>query len=161
MENTAIDGQSDPAKFLDSLTIARQPIVDAQQSVVAYELFNRGCTADKHTRASDLSIALNVVAQSGAPLWASNHDLFLNTVPQNLVGDHWEFLPAKNIIVKVRHLPGHDPLAIAKTALALADLKRRGFRLCFHHTVVAPAYKAWQPLASFVSIETPAVNPSN
>ncbi|OYU42881.1 MAG: EAL domain-containing protein, partial [Burkholderiales bacterium PBB4] len=51
------------------------------------------------------------------------------------------------------------PQAIADTALALADLKRRGFRLCFHHTVVAPAYKTWQPLASFVIIETPVVKP--
>ena len=133
--------------------------MDAARSVVAYELFNRSRTANQHSSASDLSVALNAVAQSGAPLWASNSDLFLNTVPQGLVGDHWDFLPTKNIIVKVRHLPGHDPQAIAETALALADLKRRGFRLCFHHTVVAPAYKAWQPLASYVSIETPAVKP--
>ncbi|OYT93597.1 MAG: EAL domain-containing protein [Burkholderiales bacterium PBB3] len=144
---------------MDTFSIARQPIVDADRSVVAYELFNRSRSATEHSSASDLSVALNAVAQSGAPLWASHHDLFLNTVPQGLVGDHWEFLPTKNIVVKVRHLPGHDPQAIAETALALADLKRRGFRLCFHHTVVAPAYKAWQPLASFVSIETPTVKP--
>ena len=154
-----MDAQSDSEEFLDTISIARQPIVDARRSVVAYELFNRSRAAHEHSIASDLSVALNAVAQSGAPLWASHHDLFLNTVPQGLVGDHWEFLPTKNIVVKVRHLSGHDPQAIAETALALADLKRRGFRLCFHHTVVAPAYKAWQPLASFVSIETPAVKP--
>ncbi len=154
-----MDAESNSEEFLDTISIARQPIVDAARSVVAYELFNRSRTANQHSSASDLSVALNAVAQSGAPLWASNSDLFLNTVPQGLVGDHWDFLPTKNIIVKVRHLPGHDPQAIAETALALADLKRRGFRLCFHHTVVAPAYKAWQPLASYVSIETPAVKP--
>lgn len=151
--------QTHSEEFFNTISIARQPIVDARRSVVAYELFNRSRSAHEHSSASDLSVALNAVAQSGAPLWASHHDLFLNTVPQGLVGDHWEFLPTKNIIVKVRHLPGHNPQAIADTALALADLKRRGFRLCFHHTVVAPAYKAWQPLASFVSIDTPTVKP--
>ena len=154
-----MDAQSNPDEFLDTISIARQPIVDARRSVVAYELFNRSRSANEHSSASDLSVALNAVAQSGAPLWASNQDLFLNTVPQSLVGDHWEFLPTKNIVVKVRHLPGHNPQAIAETALALGNLKRRGFRLCFHHTVVAPAYKAWQPLASFVSIDTSAVKP--
>ncbi len=144
---------------MDTISIARQPIVDSRRLVVAYELFNLSPAAHAHSSASDLSVALNAVAQSGTPMWASNHDLFLNTVAQSLVGDHWEFLPTKNIIVKVRHLPGHNPQAIAETALALANLKRRGFRLCFHHTVVAPAYKAWQPLASFVSIDTPAVKP--
>ena len=154
-----MDAQLNSEEFLDTLSIARQPIVDPNRLVVAYELFNRSRTSQDHSSASDLSVALNAVAQSGAPLWNSHHDLFLNTVPQGLAGDHWEFLPTKNIVVKVRHLLGHDPQAIAETALALADLKRRGFRLCFHHTVVAPAYKAWQPLASFVSIETPAVKP--
>ncbi len=145
--------------FLGTIPIARQPIVDTHQSIVAYELFNRSLSAHEHSSASDISVALNAVAQSGAPLWNSHHDLFLNTVPQGLASDHWEFLPTKNVVVKVRHLPGHDPHAIAETALALADLKRRGFRLCFHHTVVAPAYKAWQPLASFVSVDLSVVKP--
>ena len=145
--------------FLDTISIARQPIVDAQRTIVGYELFNLNRAVHEHSSASDLSVALNAVAQSGAPLWASHHDLFLNTVPQGLVGDHWEFLPAKHIIVKVRHLPGHNPQAIADTAVALANLKQRGFRLCLHHTVVAPAYKAWQPFADFVNIETSAVKP--
>lgn len=144
---------------MDTISIARQPIVDARRSVVAYELFNRSRSAQAHSGASDLSVALNAVVQSGAPLWDSSNDLFLNTVPDALQGEQWDFLPVKNIVVKVRHLPGHDPQAIADTAVALAALKARGFRLCFHHKVVAPAYKAWQPLASFVSIETPAVKP--
>jgi c-di-GMP-related signal transduction protein len=150
---------SESEEFLDTISIARQPIVDAQKSIIAYELFNRSRSAHEHSSASDLSVALNAVAQSGAPLWNSHHDLFLNTVPQGLTGEHWDFLPTKNVVVKVRHLSGHDPQAIAQTALALADLKRRGFRLCFHHTVVAPAYKAWQPLASFVSMDTSVVKP--
>ncbi|OYU41964.1 MAG: hypothetical protein CFE44_26730, partial [Burkholderiales bacterium PBB4] len=91
---------------LDSISIARQPIVDAHKSIVAYELFNRSRSAHEHSTASDLSVALNAVAQSGAPLWNSQHDLFLNTVPQGLRGDHWDFLPTKNTVVKVRHLPG-------------------------------------------------------
>jgi EAL and modified HD-GYP domain-containing signal transduction protein len=154
-----MQAQSESEGFLETISIARQPIVDSQKSIMAYELFNRSRSAHEHSSASDLSVALNAVAQSGSPLWNSHHDLFLNTVPQGLVGDHWDFLPTKNIVVKVRHLSGHDPKAIADTALALADLKRRGFRLCFHHTVVAPAYKAWQPLASFVSLETSVVKP--
>ena len=145
--------------FLNTISIARQPIVDVHKSIIAYELLNRSRSSREHSSASDLSVALNAVVQSGALLLNSHHDLFLNTAPQGLEGDHWDFLPTNNVVVQVRHLPGHDPQAIAETARALANLKRRGFRLCFHHTVVAPAYKAWQPLASFVNIDTAAVKP--
>ena len=128
---------SESDEFLDIISIARQPIVDANRSVVAYELFNRSRSIHEHSSASDLSVALNTVAQSGAPLWATNHDLFLNTVPQGLVGDHWDFLPTQHIVVKVRYLPGHDAKAIAETALALADLKRRGLLDLFYRRLGA------------------------
>jgi c-di-GMP-related signal transduction protein len=52
------------------------------------------------------------------------------------------------------HTPAADILARSHT---LAELRRRGFRLAFNHTILAPAYAAWQPLADFVKLDLAAL----
>ena len=67
-----------------SFSIARQHIVDADKSIVGYELFNRSQGAHDHTLASDVSLVLHVVAQSGSKLVTGQADLFLNATHESL-----------------------------------------------------------------------------
>lgn len=146
---------------MEQLSIARQPIVDAKRTVVAYELFNRSQSADKHSLSSDVSFALHAMAESGAPFAISNCDLFINTVHEALGGSHWDFLDPAKTVIEVPMVPGHVPEQIAKSAVLLEALHVRGFRLSFRHSVVAPVYKPWQGLASFVKVElSPATEPN-
>lgn len=145
----------------DQLSIARQPIVDVQRTVVAYELFNRSQSATSHTLSSDVSFALHALAQSGAPFSISHCDLFINTVHQALDGAHWDFIDPAKTVIEVPMIPGHVPEEIAESAVLLASLRARGFRLSFRHSVVAPVYKPWQALADFVKVElSPATEPN-
>jgi EAL and modified HD-GYP domain-containing signal transduction protein len=52
---------------------------------------------------------------------------------------------------------GHDAAVIEALSVHLASLRARGFRLSFQHFVVAPVYKAWQPLADFVKVDLASV----
>ncbi len=154
----------DPATsdaLIDQLSIARQPIVDANRTVVAYELFNRSQSATSHSLSSDVSFVLHALAESGAPFAISNCDLFINTVHEALGGSHWDFIDPAKTVIEVPMIPGHVPEQIAESAMLLGSLRARGFRLSFRHSVVAPVYKSWQALADFVKVElSPATEPN-
>ncbi len=141
-------------------SIARQHIVDADKSIVGYELFNRNHSAGNHTLASDVSMVLNVVSQSGIHLVNSQADLFLNATHESLTGTHWEFLIPQRTIIEVPPVVGHAAAAIEEARLKMQSLRKRGFRLAFNHTVVAPVYKPWQEIADFVKVDVGAIEPT-
>ena len=138
---------------IDHISIARQPIVDADKNIHAYELFNRPQAGSSHTVAGDMSLALNAIANSGAPFSIAHSDLFVHALHAGLGGSQWDFLDPQKVVACVPPVANHDPQRIAQVALCLAGLRARGFRLCFAHAVVAPVYKPWQALADFVKLD--------
>jgi len=134
--------------------------VDTDKSIVGYELFNRTQGARDHTLASDVSLVLNVIAQSGTKLVNGQADLFLNATHESLTGSHWDFLVPQRTIIEVPPFPGHEAAGIEEARLKLLTLRKRGFRLAFTHTVVAPVYKSWQGIADFVKVDVRAIEPT-
>ena len=95
-------------ELLDKMSIARQPIVSPERSVLAYQLFNRSTRANEHSEASDLALALHAVAQSGAPFSTQKHDIFIHSVHKGLTGQQWDFLPPTRTVVEVSPAPHHS-----------------------------------------------------
>lgn len=155
--NLTDDAQSTDASIF---SIARQHIVDAEQSVVGYELFNRTQGMRGHTLASDISLVLNVVSQSGVQWVHAQADLFLNATHESLTGTHWDLLVPQRTIIEVPPVHGHDATRIEASRIQLLALRKRGFRLAFNHTVVAPVYKSWQDIADFVKVNASAIEPA-
>jgi c-di-GMP-related signal transduction protein len=155
-----VTASDDEPSDASSFSIARQHIVDVEKSVVGYELFNRTQGARAHSLASDVSLVLNVMAQSGAKLVNGQADLFLNATHASLTGSHWDFLVPQRTIIEVPPIPGHDLAAIEEARLQMMSLRKRGFRLAFNHTVVAPIYKPWQGIADFVKVDIRSIVPS-
>lgn len=151
------DAESQDTSFF---SIARQHIVDADKSIVGYELFNRNQGARDHTLASDISLVLNVVSQSGVHLMDSQADLFINATHDSLTGAHWDLLVPQRTIIEVPPATRHSPTNIEEARLKLQALRKRGFRLAFNHTVVAPVYKSWQEIADFVKVDVGAIDPT-
>jgi EAL and modified HD-GYP domain-containing signal transduction protein len=148
---------SSAAEAIDHISIARQPIVDEGRNIFAYELFNRSKVGANHTVASDISLGLNAIANNGAPFSIANSDLFVHALHAGLAAPHWDFLDPKSIVASIPLVHDHDPVQIANVAVALGQLRARGFRLSFNHVVVAPLYKEWQPLADFVKVDLASV----
>ena len=134
--------------------------MDTDKSIVGYELFNRMQGERDHTLASDVSLVLNVMAQSGTKLVNGQADLFLNATHESLTGSHWDFLVPQRTIIEVPPFPGHEAAGIEESRLKLLALRKRGFRLAFNHLVVAPIYKSWWDIADFVKVDVQAVDPA-
>lgn len=139
--------------------IARQPIVDTDHAVVAYELFDRSTAEHAHTASSDISLLFNTLADVGTELRVDAKTIFINRTHQSLIEDHLDLVQPQRVVIKVAPVAGHDPQTIADLQVTLAELREQGFRLAFNHTIVAPAYQAWQPLADFVKLDVLALAP--
>jgi len=150
-----------PTALTDLVSIARQPIVEADRTVVAYELFNRSASGTGDPQSSNVPFALHALAEGGAPFCTSKCDLFIHSVHKALDGPHWDFIDPAKTVIQVPLIPGHVPEQIAELTPSLERLRERGFRLSFTHSVVAPVYKPWQSLADFVQLELlPSTQPN-
>jgi c-di-GMP-related signal transduction protein len=136
---------------VSNFSIARQCIVDAEETVVAYELFNRAKTSVLHSLASDMSLVLNVVSHNSS-LVIGQTDLFINTTLESLTGLHWDFLVPQRTILEIPLVPGHRSAGIEEVRLNLLSLRKRGFRFAFSQSVLSPTYRSWHAIADFVKV---------
>ena len=137
--------------------IARQAIVDAQRQVVAYALYDRSTPNQQFDAGSDIALLFNAMADASNTLGVQTKPLFLKRTHASLHGEHLDLAMPEKLVITVPPIPGHDPQGIAALQPTLAQLHARGFPLAFDHTVVAPAYKEWQPLAHYVKLDMAAV----
>lgn len=139
--------------------IARQPIVDSQGTVWAYELFDRSTQANARDAGSDISLLFNAMADSSNALGIESKTIFINRTHQSLMHDHLDLVRPERIVIEVGPVPQHEPQGIEHLQTTLGDLRRNGYRLAFNHTVLAPVYRSWQALADFVKIDMLVTRP--
>jgi len=144
---------AEPPKGQGSCLIARQPIVDTQRAVVAHALFDRTAAEHAHSASSDVAMLFNAMADSGDALKIEAKPIFIHRTHDGLSDASLDFVQPERVVVHVAPVPGHDSAVIAAVQKTLVDLRERGFRLAFNHTVVAPAYQSWQGLANFVKLD--------
>jgi EAL and modified HD-GYP domain-containing signal transduction protein len=149
-----------PAKAVATPSlIARQPIVDVKRAVAAYELFDRSTAHDAHDAASDISLIFNAMNHTGDELSIGKVDIFINRTHQSLGDGHLDLVQPETVVLKIAPVASHAQAEIDALAGTLAELKKRGFRLSFNHTVVAPVYASWQALADYVKVDLLNVAP--
>ncbi len=135
------------------LAIARQPILDGQRTVLAYELFHRVPAASAGTNFAHAPLGLNALVESGASFATSKTDLFLSCQLSALTGPHWDLVDPAKIVIDVPLLEDPSPENISATAALLGQLRSRGFRIACDYGVIAPAYQAWHSLANFIRLD--------
>ena len=139
--------------------IARQAIVDGQQSVVGYELFNRSRSQVEHTAASDVLLVFTALSHAGTEELIGKMLLFVNCTHDSLSGGHLELVDPDKVVLEVPTLPGNQPELIESQAHVLHQLRERGFRIAFDQSVLRKLYTAWLPLASFIKLDMTAFDP--
>lgn len=140
-----------------TVVIARQPIMDAQREVVAYELFDRSTAM--HNAASDVALVFNAMTHTGTESLVGKMTIFVNCTHESLSGGHLDLICPDKVVLEVGPVPGHAPEDIAARQQTLQELRARGFRLAFNQTVLAPVYASWQPLADYVKLDLMALKP--
>lgn len=133
--------------------IARQAIVNAQQAVVGYELFNRSRSGAAHTAASDVILVFTALSHAGIDDLMGKKLIFVNCTHESLSGGHLELLDPSRVVLEIPPLGHSAANEVAMRLPALAELRDRGFHLAFNHTVLQSAYAPWLPLADYIKLD--------
>lgn len=152
LSDAAPTDQAQPSD-VPRLSIARQPIVDENRAVYGYELFDRAHVAGTHTAASDAALLFNVLSLVDTEALMGKKTVFVNCTHESLEDGHLELVQADRVVLEVPPLPGNVKEQIEARVPVLADLRRRGFRLAFSHSVLSRAYESWLPYASFIKLD--------
>lgn len=137
----------------DQAFIGRQPILDAQQQIVAYELLfrhdaNAGSAVIEDDVRSCTRVLLNTLNDMGAQWLLGDKQAFINVNAEVVLGDFIELLPAKRTVLEL--LPGFQP------DQALIDriegLRKEGFQVSLS-TLEDPGLLALLPHADYVKID--------
>ncbi|KQR50374.1 EAL and HDOD domain-containing protein [Acidovorax sp. Leaf160] len=139
--------------------IARQAIVNDQQAVIGYELFNRSRAAVDHTAASDVILVFTALSHAGTEDLVGKKLIFVNCTHESLAGGHLELVDPEKVVLEIPPL-GHAAAEEVSTRLPiLTELRERGFHLAFNHTVLQSAYAPWLPLADYIKLDLSVLAP--
>ena len=150
----------EPDAATDShVQIACQAIVDEHRAVFGYELFDRSSPGQNYTVDSDAALLINALSFTDIEAVVGKKLVFINCTLESLAGGHLELVHPDKVVLEVPPVPGNAPEDIASHALVLEELRKRGFRFAFNHTVLTRGYASWRRLASFVKLDLMALPP--
>ncbi len=133
--------------------------MNAQQSVVGYELFNRSRTQAQHTAASDVLLVFTALSHAGTDDLVGKMLIFVNCTHESLSGGHLELVNPDKVVLEIPPL-GHAAMEEVQARLpSLAALRERGFHLAFSHQMLESAYAPWLPLADFIKFDVSLLPP--
>ena len=141
------------APALATTLIARQPIVDHLHQVVGYELFNRSRTAAMHTASSDVLLVFTALSHVGAEEILGTKLLFVNCTHESLAGGHLDLLNPAQMVLEIPPLGHAAQDEVTARLPILAQLRARGFRLAFGHSVLDSTYAPWLGLADYIKLD--------
>ncbi len=157
MPSPTANGTTYPASFAPGQSsvamIARQAIVNGQQIVVGYELFNRSRTEAAHTAATDVILVFNALSHAGTEELVGKKLIFVNCTHESLSGGHLELLDPDKVVLEIPPLGHAASDEVAARLPILSGLRERGFHLAFNHTVLQSTYAAWLPLADYIKLD--------
>jgi EAL and modified HD-GYP domain-containing signal transduction protein len=137
------------------MAIARQPILDTKRAVFGYELFDRSVGNSAYTAASDAALLFNLLSNADAEMRNTSKSIFINCTHQTLTGGHLELIEPERMVLEIPPMADEqdDAEDIETFSQTLIEVHKRGFRLAFDHSVLAPAYASWLPMASFIKLD--------
>ena len=137
----------------DTVSIARQAIVDDKGKVFGYELFDRTRPFSSHDTSSDAQLLFNVLSQADTATLMGKRSMFVNCAHGSLGSEYLELVTPERIVLEIPPVAGNSPAVIDAAVPALAAARAHGFRLAFNNTVLTPPYAQWLPMATFIKID--------
>lgn len=122
--------------LLDHFFLARQPILDRQQQLVAYELLFREAHCDAAGVTDDVVATATVIAHAaelGMEQVVGQQMAFINVDGAALMSDFIRFLPRERVILEILETVKATPAVLAR----VRELKRAGFRFALDDVVGA------------------------
>ncbi|MFN3397090.1 MAG: EAL and HDOD domain-containing protein [Sulfurimicrobium sp.] len=138
--------------------IGRQPIVDLQQKIIAYELlFRHSADASTARISDDLSAGTNVLVNTFSNMdanWLLGDKLaFINIATPMLESDFLELLPPKRVVLELIETVEATPERVAR----IQALRHMGFRFALDDFDHRPINTGLLPLADFIKVDIRAL----
>jgi len=144
---------------MEGFFLGRQPILDRNQNLVAFELlFRQDETDEKANVINDLSASANVIINAYCQLGIQNvlgkQRGFINADPDLVMSDIISLLPAKHVVLEIKE----TALITAEFMQRCNELKQKGYQFALDN-IVAMNTKVEQllPLVSVVKVDILAV----
>ncbi|WP_292993803.1 HDOD domain-containing protein [Nitrosomonas sp.] len=144
---------------MEGFFLGRQPILDRNQNLVAFELlFRQEETDEKANVINDLSASANVIINAYCQLGIQNvlgkQRGFINADPDLVMSDIISLLPAKHVVLEIKE----TALITAEFMQRCNELKQNGYQFALDN-IVAMNTKVEQllPLVSVVKVDILAV----
>ena len=131
--------------------IARQAIMNGQQAVVGYELFNR--SRNSHSVSNDALLVFTALSHAGTEELVGRTLIFVGCTHESLAGGHLDLVNPDKVVLQIPPLGLAAKHEVAARLPILASLRARGFHLAFNHTVLESAYTPWLQLADYVKLD--------
>jgi EAL and modified HD-GYP domain-containing signal transduction protein len=140
--------------------IGRQPIVDLQQKIIAYELlFRHSADASAALISDDLSAGTKVLVNTFSNMdanWLLGDKLaFINIATPMLESDFLELLPPKRVVLELIETVEATPERVAR----IQNLRRMGFRFALDDFDHRPINADLLPLADFIKVDIRELGP--
>jgi EAL and modified HD-GYP domain-containing signal transduction protein len=139
--------------------LGRQPILDVNRKIVAYELLFRSEDSLSAHVVDDLqatsTVIVNTLSQFGLEHVLGGHDAFINVSASLLMSDTIELLPHDRMILEILEDVPISPQILARCQA----LKQKGFRLCLGDLTNRSGYAPLLPLIDIIKID-PSIIPA-
>ncbi len=141
-------------KGADQVFIGRQPIVDAQQKIVAYELLFRSNAEDNSAHFADdfsagAQVLVNTLSNMGTEWLMGDKLAFLNVTQAMLTSEFMELLPAKRIVLELKG----DFHASEALITRIKELKELGFSFALHTAQLDAPHEQLIDMASYAKVD--------
>jgi EAL and modified HD-GYP domain-containing signal transduction protein len=150
-DTASLDQASQPLQ-LRNFYLARQPMLDRNQALFAYELLFRNTPANSAEIDSDLSATAGVLAhaaQLGLPRAVGDATAFLNVDTEVLMSDIFAFLPRERTVLElVGSVEATEPVL-----WRLAELSGHGFKFAAEASAHGSRLGRLLPLLDYVKVD--------
>lgn len=145
-----------PGDTINSVVLARQPILDRRESVVGYALRYRPLTPSGQLDGPETSIAsvmVGALAEIGLEKLVGDRPAYIEVTPQLLHYVGRLSLPPERVVLELAATPHADAYLLR----ALHDVIKAGFQIAIVGVIPAGAGEALWRLASAVKLDCRAI----
>jgi c-di-GMP-related signal transduction protein len=142
------------------LFVARQPILDARQRVVGYELLFRSGATNAFPVGTDLDVASSrVIADSlmvfGLDQLIGDQLAFVNITRETLLAGHYQCLPPERVVLELLETVRPDPEVLD----ACRTAQQGGYRLALDDVCESTPLEAFLPLVDILKLDCRLLSP--
>jgi EAL domain-containing protein (putative c-di-GMP-specific phosphodiesterase class I) len=148
------NGAEDDGERMTTVSyLARQPIVDKEHRLVAYELLFRRTESCRSANVQNpLQAGVEVINNTlclGTDWLLQGSQAFINLDEATLMSDFVTLLPPQHVVFEILETVKISPVLVAR----IQELRQQGYRFALDDFVCLPEYQPLMPLVDYIKLD--------